>query len=141
MSQIVLDGTENPKNWPSGRKWGAAFMVSLYALMGPVSSSMVVPALPDISRELGMKSVIESQCVVALFVLGWCMGPLYLAPCSEIFGRVRILNLGHFLFLIVNTMCGFCTSPSVFLGLRFLAGFVGSAPFAVSAQIKEMEQN
>lgn len=93
---------------------------------------MVVPALPEIRRDLSISSEMESQLVVSIFVLGWGLGPLLLAPLSELYGRALMLNCGHASFLIINTLCAFNKSKWQFIMLRFIAGFVGSAPLSVS---------
>ena len=123
---------QNPKNWPTGRKWGLAILVSLYALPGPTSSAMVVPALRQMSRDLLLPSEGFTQLLVSTFVLGWSLGPVLLAPLSEIYGRAALLNYGHAAFLVANTLCALERNGTRFLVLRFTAGLVGSAPLAVS---------
>lgn len=93
---------------------------------------MVVPALSEIARDLSISSDIESQLLMSIFVLGWGLGPLLLAPLSEIYGRALVLNCGHASFLIVNTLCAINKNKWQFLMLRFIAGLVGSAPLSVS---------
>jgi len=100
--------------------------------MEPVSSSMIVPALPSLSQDLKIDTEIESQLLISLFVFGWGLGPLFLAPLSEIFGRMTLLNLGHALFLVVNTLCIFTRIKFQFILLQFVASVVESAPLAVS---------
>lgn len=61
-----LSDPENPKNWPSGRKWAATFVVSSFTFISPVSSSMVAPALTAIGTEFNvcaepLLSVVVSQ--------------------------------------------------------------------------------
>lgn len=93
---------------------------------------MVVPALPEITRDLSISSEVESQLLMSIFVLGWGLGPLLLAPLSELYGRALMLNCGHAGFLIANTLCAFNKNKWQFFMLRFIAGFVGSAPLSVS---------
>jgi MFS family permease len=51
---------------------------------------------------------------------------------SEIFGRVRIVQIANLFFLVFNIACGFSHNTGQFLAFRFLAGFGGSAPLSVS---------
>ncbi|CAD6564492.1 MAG: hypothetical protein ASARMPRED_004439 [Alectoria sarmentosa] len=81
------DDPENPKNWTFGRKWAATIVVSSFTLISPVSSSMVAPALTSISKEFGITNEVESQLVLSVFVLAYAIGPLFLGPLSEIYGR------------------------------------------------------
>ena len=93
---------------------------------------MVIPALPQIAEDLDLTSEAMTQLLVSTFVLGWGLGPLLLAPLSESYGRRALLNGGHAMFLAVNTLCAIERNGTRFLILRFIAGFVGSAPLAVS---------
>ena len=93
---------------------------------------MVVPVLPQIARDLQLRSEAATQMVMSLTVLGWSLGPLLLAPLSEQYGRAPVLNYAQLLFLVVNTMSAFEWNGTRFLVLRFFAGFIGSAPVSVS---------
>ena len=83
------------------------------------------------ARDLNTSSEVVTQLLVSLFVLGWSSGPLIVAPLSEAFGRAKLLNYGHASFLIANTLCAITTNKWLFLVLRFVSGFVGSAPLSV----------
>ncbi|KAI0164664.1 major facilitator superfamily domain-containing protein [Xylariaceae sp. FL1272] len=92
------DDPENPKNWKYSKKWGAVFTVSLFTLISPVSSSLVAPALEKIGEELHISSAIERNLTLSIFILAYAVGPLVWGPMSELYGRVRVLQL-------VNLIC------------------------------------
>ncbi|KAJ1563697.1 hypothetical protein HK405_001110, partial [Cladochytrium tenue] len=129
------DDPENPRNWAARRKWAAAVMVSLFTLISPVSSSMVAPALPDIARDLGVQSEFGLELVLSVFVLAYAVGPLLLAPLSEIYGRVVVIQGANLLYLVFNLACGFATSYPQILAFRFLSGLGGSAPLAIGGGV------
>ena len=58
-------------------------------------------------------------------------GPLFLGPMSEIFGRVRVLQIANLFYLVFNIACGLSRNKEELLAFRFLAGLGGSAPLAV----------
>ncbi len=97
-----------------------------------MSPAMIVPAIPQLSQDLNLTSENSKQLLVSIYVLSWCLGPLFWAPMSEAYGRVTLLNVGTTLFLIANLLCGLEWDGQRFLALRFFAGFVGSAGNAVS---------
>ena len=97
-----------------------------------MSPAMIVPAIPQLSQELNLTSENSKQLLVSIYVLSWCLGPLFWAPLSEAYGRLTLLNLGTTLFLVANVLCGLEWIGERFLVLRFVAGFVGSAANAVS---------
>ena len=93
---------------------------------------MVAPSLDNISRDFHITSSIETQLVLSIFVLAWGFGPLLLGPLSEMYGRARVLQLSNFMYLVFNIACGFAQSKEQIIAFRFLSGFGGSAPLAVS---------
>ncbi|KZF20969.1 MFS general substrate transporter [Xylona heveae TC161] len=126
---------DDPRKWSAVRKWTLAILVSNYAVMGPVSASMVVTSIKEISADLNLHSEVASQLLVGIFVLGLSLGPLFMAPLSEVYGRCRVLNTGHALFLVVNILSALETNGKRFLLLRFFGGFVGSSPNAIGTGI------
>jgi hypothetical protein len=42
---------ENPKNWPSRRKWAATLVMSSFTFITPVASAIVAPAFNNIGAE------------------------------------------------------------------------------------------
>lgn len=71
------------------------------------------------------------QLVMTIFMLGFAQGPFVLAPLSELFGRVCVLQYANLIYLVFNTACGFAQTKNQLLAFRFLSGIGGSAPQAV----------
>lgn len=132
---VRLDGPEDPKNWSNKRKWAAVLVVSSFTFISPVSSSMVAPALPDMDRDLGITNSVTSQMLLSIFILAYAIGPLFLGPLSEVYGRVPVLQLANLFFLVFNLVCGFAQNAAQMLVFRFLAGIGGSAPLAIGGGI------
>ena len=72
---------------------------------------------------------------MSIFLLGYAQGPFVLAPLSEMFGRVPVLQYANLIYLAFNTACGFAKSRDQLLAFRFLSGIGGSAPQAVGIPI------
>jgi MFS family permease len=133
--QVTWDGTddpENPKNWSNNKKWAAIITVSLFTFISPVSSSMVAPALPSIASDFHIEDQVSSQLTLSIFVLAYAVGPLFLGPLSEIYGRVIVLQLANLFYLVFNIACGVSQTKGQMVAFRFLSGLGGSAPLAVS---------
>ena len=94
---------------------------------------MIAPALGAIAKDFHIGSAVESQISLSIFVLAYALGPLFLGPLSEIFGRVIVLQLSALWYLAFNIGCGFCTSKSQMIVFRFLSGLGGSTPLAVNS--------
>ena len=125
------DDPENPKNWTKKQKWAATFVISSFTFISPVSSSMVAPAISSISKDFNITNEVEQQLVLSVFVLAYAIGPLFLGPLSEIYGRVPVLQLSNLFYLVFNIACGFSQNKGEMIAFRFLSGLGGSAPLAV----------
>ena len=68
--------------------------------------------------------------VVSIFVLGFAVGPIILAPLSEIYGRQIIYFITNVLFVNFTLACAVSSNLGMLIGFRFLAGAAGSAPLA-----------
>jgi MFS family permease len=92
---------------------------------------MVTPALPSIGDDFDIPEGFMRQLVMTIFLLGYAQGPFVLAPLSEIFGRVTVLQYANLVYLLFNTCCGFARTKEQMLAFRFLSGLGGAAPQAV----------
>ncbi|KAF2202184.1 putative MFS multidrug transporter [Delitschia confertaspora ATCC 74209] len=131
---VTWDGPDdpaNPKNWSMKRKWAATLIVSSFTFVSPVSSSMISPALKSISADFHITKEVEAQLTLSIFVLAYAIGPLFLGPLSEIYGRVKVLQLANLFYLAWNLAGGFAQNKGQLMAFRFLAGLGGSAPLAI----------
>ncbi|KAF2267738.1 MFS multidrug transporter-like protein [Lojkania enalia] len=131
---ISWDGPKdpaNPLNWSWKRKWIVTILVSMFTFISPFSSTMVTPALEEIGDRFDIRKGFMQQLVMSIFLLGYAQGPFVLAPLSEIFGRVTVLQYANLIYLAFNTACGFAQTKDQMLLFRFLSGIGGSAPQAL----------
>ena len=63
--------------------------------MTPIASSMIAPAASAIDDDLDVHSKFESELIFSIFLLAFIIGPLFIAPCSEVYGRVIVLQLAN----------------------------------------------
>lgn len=129
------DDPDNPKNWPNKKKWAATVTVSLFTFISPVSSSMVAPALSSIAADFNVTDHVLSQLTLSIFVLAYAVGPLFLGPMSEVYGRVIVLQLANLFFLVFNIGCAVSRNKVQMIVCRFFAGLGGSAPLAVGGGV------
>ena len=122
---------KNAKNWPRKIKWQYTLAVSAFTFISPVSSAMIAPALSSLGADLHMQSDIEIELALSIFILAYAVGPLFFGPASELYGRVRLLQLSNLWYLAWNLGCGFARTPAELFVFRFLAGIGGSAPLAL----------
>lgn len=89
---------------------------------------MFAPAVSQVMKEYNSSSVILSEIVVSIYVLGFAVGPLFVAPLSEVYGRKWVYLISSALFLIFTVACAVSSSLPMLIVFRFLAGCVGSTP-------------
>ncbi|KAH8912356.1 MFS general substrate transporter [Coniochaeta sp. PMI_546] len=126
---------ENPKTWTMRKKWAAVIIVSFFTLISPVSSTMIAPAMTAIGRDLDIPSQFDQALTLSIFLLAYSVGPLFLGPLSELYGRVPVLQLFNLLYLFFNLGCGLARSRAQMITFRFFAGLGGSVSLAVGGGV------
>jgi MFS family permease len=69
-----------------------------------------------------------SSFVVSVYLLGFCFGPLLMAPLSEIYGRLITYQVSNICFLAFLISCAVAPSLGSLVAFRFLCGFFGGTP-------------
>ena len=73
----------NPLNWPEAIKWGNIAILSFNTLITPLASSMFAPGVPLVQKEFDSNKDTLATFVVSVYILGFAVGPLFIAPMSE----------------------------------------------------------
>jgi hypothetical protein len=127
----ILPTHLDPQQWSPRRKVLTGILISLSQLVSLMSASVIAPALPKISRVLHIDPS-TTQITMSIYLLGFAVGPLIIAPWSEAYGR-RPLWLGSQLFYIFwNTLCPVGDQLGLIVVGRFLSGVGGSGGPIVS---------
>ncbi|EMC98259.1 hypothetical protein BAUCODRAFT_67448 [Baudoinia panamericana UAMH 10762] len=131
------DDPDNPKNWPRKTKWAATITVSLFTFISPVSSSMIAPGLKQILTDFQLpdSAAFSAELAMSAFILAFAVGPLFLGPLSELFGRRIILQLSNLFYCVFNLLCGFSNNIGMIIAFRFLSGLGGSAPMGIGGGV------
>ncbi|KAH7132479.1 major facilitator superfamily domain-containing protein [Dendryphion nanum] len=129
------DDPQNPQNWTEGRKWGLIAVLAAVTLVTPLGSSFFAPGVPQVMRAFGTTSNVLASFVVSIYILGFAIGPLIIAPMSELYGRIWIFHVCNVLFVIFNIACAASTSMGMLIAFRFLAGCSGSAPLTIGGGV------
>lgn len=92
---------------------------------------MFAPGVPQLMEEFHSSSETLASFVVSIFVLGFAFGPLFLAPLSELYGRLIVYDVCAVLFLVFTIACAVASNLGMLIGFRFLAGLFGGVPLAI----------
>ncbi|KAI1860346.1 uncharacterized protein JN550_011612 [Neoarthrinium moseri] len=117
---------EMPLNWPIGRKWIQVVDIAAIAVLTPFSSSALAPGIEAMMQEFGVTSEILGSFAVSIYLLGYSVGPLVLAPLSDMYGRKIVLDMANIMFCLWQI--GSALSPNIqsLIVFRFLSGVGGS---------------
>jgi multidrug resistance protein len=126
---------EMPLNFPESRKFLLLGLLSSITFISPLASSMFAPAVSFMDDTFHNTSPILSSLSVSIFVLGYVIGPLILAPLSEIYGRRFVLTGANVFFSVWQIGCALAPSLSALIVFRFLAGIGGSGCLTIGGGI------
>lgn len=72
---------------------------------------------------------------ISIYTLGYCIGPLIVAPISEIYGRIWLIRVAYIVFPLTLVGCGASRSIGAFIALRTIMGFRGIVFLLLGAAI------
>ncbi|KAI9844146.1 MAG: hypothetical protein M1837_005746 [Sclerophora amabilis] len=125
------DDPMNPRNLGLVRKWLIVIIVSTSSLCVTCTSSLYTSTYEQIMPEFGCSRIVATLGL-SLFVVGLGLGPLFLAPLSEFYGRRPIYIWSFSLFVIWMVPCAVARNIETMLIARFLSGVSGSAFLSVA---------
>lgn len=123
----ATDDPANPQNWTSARKWLVLAQLAAYSMSVYGASSMYVPGEQGVMERFNVGPT-PAALGLAIYVVGYGVGPLLWAPLSEIpaIGRNLVYAPTFFLFVILSIPTAVVDNYAGLLVLRFLTGFFGS---------------
>ena len=92
---------------------------------------MCALGIREIEADLNIASSVASTLAVTLYVLGLAIGPMFISPLSEIFGRVPIYHGANVMFVAFILGNALSRSLAQFLVFRFLSGCAGGTPMTL----------
>src|SRR6201986_4601013 len=97
------------KSVPDSYKWGALFLSTLGMLMATIDGSITLISLPDIFRGIGINPLEPGNSFYLLWmILGFLVVTSVLVVSfgrlGDIYGRVRIYNLGFAVFTFFSLL-------------------------------------
>ncbi|EEU34351.1 uncharacterized protein NECHADRAFT_49951 [Fusarium vanettenii 77-13-4] len=121
------DDADNPHNWSNNKRLGISLIICLYTFVVYTSSAIYTSSTEGVMKAFGV-SQLKATLGLALYVLGYGIGPLLFSPLSEIprIGRNPVYIVTMFLFVIISIPTAFVGNYPGLMVLRFLQGFFGS---------------
>lgn len=126
--EVRFDGDSdpmNPRSLSRTRKWIIVAIVSAGSTCVTCASSMYTLTYGQITTEFHISREVATLGL-SLFVMGLGLGPMFLGPLSEFYGRrpIYIVSFGSFLIWLIP--CALAKNIETELVSRFIDGFAGS---------------
>lgn len=118
-------------NWSTSKAWCNLGVISFFRFLSPLTSSMIAPVSNSVLQDFGVNSQITGSLITSIYVLGYALGPLLLAPLSEIVGRLPVYHANNILFVAWNLGAALAPNIGGLLAFRLLAGLAGSRPVTI----------
>ena len=112
-------------------KWIALSVTTIGALMSAIDSTIVILALPDMMVKLHA-DLIEMIWVIMGYILISTVFLLTFGRVADMFGRVRLYNLGFVIFTIGSALCGLSQNATQLILFRLVQG-AGAALMMVNS--------
>jgi MFS family permease len=104
---------------------------------------MFAPSVNLVMTEFHNSNETIGTLVVSIY-LGYAFGPLFLAPLSELYGRLLLYYISTVLFILFNVACAKSTNFPMLIIFRILTGTAGACPLTIGpgsiADMFEQEQ-
>ncbi|KAI1816675.1 major facilitator superfamily domain-containing protein [Poronia punctata] len=125
------DDPENPMKWSQAKKNFHIVIIGLFTLNANLAATMFAPGAKQLAEEFHVTDPILAAFTVNIYVLANLVGPLFLAPFSELYGRLIVYHVCNVAYVAFTLGCAFSTNVSMFLVFRVLCGLAASGPQSV----------
>jgi MFS family permease len=111
-------------NWSLSFKWCIVGLLALSAFTVTFGCLSVAPIATHIVDELDGEDENKSSAVllVTIWELGEAVGPLLIAPLSEMYGRRPLFHAANTVFIVTTMLASFSRSSTELLMMRALTG-------------------
>jgi len=117
--------------------WTIVAMIIFLFTLGPLSTDMYLPGLPEIVNYFGTTEAILNISLYG-FLFAQAVSILLIGPISDKYGRKRILIGSIVVYSVSSVLCGFAPSISLFIIMRIFQGLaVGGLLVISTALIKD----
>ncbi|KAG0649296.1 MFS transporter cpaT [Hyphodiscus hymeniophilus] len=126
---------EMPLNFPESKKWFLISLIASITFISPLASSMFAPAVSFMDADFHNSSELLGSLTVSIFVCGYVIGPLLLAPLCEIYGRRDVLTCANIFFCVWQIGCALAPNIGSLIAFRLLGGIGGAGCLTIGGGV------
>jgi len=106
-------------------KWVALAVTTVGSLMVAIDTTIVILALPNMLQDL-RSNLVRMTWVIMAYLLVSTVLQLMFGRMADMFGRVKMYNLGFVVFTAGSVLCGLAPSDGLLIGFRVVQGLGGA---------------
>jgi EmrB/QacA subfamily drug resistance transporter len=106
-------------------KWVALAVTTIGSLMVAIDSTIVILALPSMLQDLHSNLVRMTWVIIGYLLVNTVL-LLTFGRMADMFGRVRLYNLGFVVFTTGSVLCGLAQSDTMLIASRVIQGTGGA---------------
>ncbi len=122
------------KDHPMSRVEFVALCAMMFATIA-FSIDAMLPALPEIGRELSPDNLNRAQMILTSFMLGMGIGTFFTGPLSDTFGRKPVVVGGAVVYMVCAAIGWASQSLELVLAARLMQGVGAAGPRVVTLAI------
>lgn len=128
---------KDPRSWPEWKKWITLLLYLTPGVFVQMISSMFAPATNGAAEDVGVSDA-AMRTVQAIYLYGFALGPVVVAPLSEDYGRKWVLVVSCFIVGLCQIPCALAGSIALMLPFRFIAGFFAATTFNAVGNVADL---
>ena len=106
-------------------KWVVLSIITIGVFMASVDTAVVVLALPDMMTDLHA-SLVSMTWVLMVYTFVGTVFLLALGRVGDMFGRIRLYNMGFVIFTLGSVLCGLAHAAWLLVASRVIQGGGGA---------------
>ena len=87
-----------------------------------MASTIFAPGVPQAMKEFHSNNQALGTLLISIFVIGLAVGPLFISPLSELYGRLPLMHASNFAFLFAAILCAVSVNIPMLLIFRLIMG-------------------
>lgn len=100
-----------------------------------MAATIFAPGVPALMQEFHSHNEELAAFVVSIYVIGFGVGPLVLAPMSELYGRAVLLHCSNVGLIAFSIACAVSPNLGLFTFFRLMMGVAGCVPVTIGGGV------
>jgi multidrug resistance protein len=101
------------------------------AFLRSMASTIFAPGVPQALSYFQSDDATEGSLLISIYLIGLAVGPLFLSPLSELYGRSIVFHVANVVFLIASTLCAVSVSLPMLIVFRLVMGLACVIPITL----------